>query len=237
MRRYSSRGTGMTGVSHLGVLQLAILIGIAAPASHAQAQWWPNKEPVDYEDCIAKGEAKATTPDVKAALQTQCDAKFAGRRKAGGGYTYFDFMQNRSFDIAGPNPTAAELRKIDEEYTAFLDERRRQMILAAFTAKQQQIAALQRQATTTEPPPPLPKPRVITVKPRADADKPRVAADKSRPRAEKKRAERKRAAEPQRYACGSNDPVSCGLTQLSAGFSAVKTSLFGTSTTTSAQRR
>lgn len=226
----------MTGVSHLGMLQFAILIGIAAPASHAQAQWWPNKEPVDYEDCIAKGETKATTPDVKAALQTQCDAKFAGRRKAGGGYTYFDFMQNRSFDIAGPNPTAAELRKIDEEYTAFLDERRRQMILAAFTAKQQQIAALQQQATATEPPPPLPKPRVVTVKPRDDADKPRVAADKSRPRAEKKRAERKRSPEP-RYACGSNDPVSCGLTQLSAGFSAVKTSLFGTSTTTTAQRR
>jgi ribosomal protein L12E/L44/L45/RPP1/RPP2 len=220
----------MTGVSHLGVLQLAILIGIAAPATRAQAQWWPNKEPVDYEDCIAKGETKAATQDTKAALQTQCDAKFAGRRKPGGGYTYFDFMQNRSFDIAGPNPTAAELRKIDEEYTAFLDERRRQMIVAAFTAKQQQIAALQQQATAAEPPPPLPKPRVV-------ADKPRAAVDKTRPRAEKKRAERKRATEPQRYACGSNDPLSCGLTQLSAGFSAVKTSLFGTSTTTTAQRR
>lgn len=220
----------MTGVSHLGVLQLAILIGIAAPATRAQAQWWPNKEPVDYEDCIAKGETKGATQDAKAALQTQCDAKFAGRRKPGGGYTYFDFMQNRSFDIAGPNPTAAELRKIDEEYTAFLDERRRQMIVAAFTAKQQQLAALQQQATVTEPPPPLPKPRVV-------ADKPRAATDKTRPRAEKRRAERKRAAEPQRYACGSNDPLSCGLTQLSAGFSAVKTSLFGTSTTTTAQRR
>lgn len=220
----------MTGVSHLGVLQLAILIGIAAPATRAQAQWWPNKEPVDYEDCIAKGDTKAATQDTKAALQTQCDAKFAGRRKPGGGYTYFDFMQNRSFDIAGPNPTAAELRKIDEEYTAFLDERRRQMIVAAFTAKQQQLAALQQQATVTEPPPPLPKPRVV-------ADKPRAAADKTRPRPEKKRAERKRATEPQRYACGSNDPLSCGLTQLSAGFSAVKTSLFGTSTTTTAQRR
>ncbi|MFT3938485.1 hypothetical protein [Rhodopseudomonas sp.] len=220
----------MTGVSHLGVLQLAILIGIAAPVTRAQAQWWPNKEPVDYEDCIAKGETKAATQDTKAALQTQCDAKFAGRRKPGGGYTYFDFMQNRSFDIAGPNPTAAELRKIDEEYTAFLDERRRQMIVAAFTAKQQQIAALQQQATTTEPPPPLPKPRVV-------ADKPRSAADKPRSRPDKKRAERKRATEPQRYACGSNDPLSCGLTQLSAGFSAVKTSLFGTSTTTTAQRR
>lgn len=220
----------MTGVSHLGVLQLVILIGIAAPVTRAQAQWWPNKEPVDYEDCIAKGETKGATQDAKAALQTQCDAKFAGRRKPGGGYTYFDFMQNRSFDIAGPNPTAAELRKIDEEYTAFLDERRRQMIVAAFTAKQQQLAALQQQATAAEPPPPLPKPRVV-------ADKPRAAADKTRPRAEKKRAERKRATEPQRYACGSNDPLSCGLTQLSAGFSAVKTSLFGTSTTTTAQRR
>ncbi|RED21892.1 hypothetical protein BJ123_14315 [Rhodopseudomonas thermotolerans] len=226
----------MTRVRQLGALQLAILIGIAAPISPAPAQWWPNKEPIDFEDCIAKGETEATTQDAKAALQTHCDSKFAGRRKPGGGYTYFDFMQNRSFDIAGPNPTAEELRKIDEEYTAFLDQRRRQMIAAAFAAKQQQIAALQQQAAVAEPPPPLPKPRVAADKPRSATDKTRAVAGKPRPRPETRRAHRKPAAEPQRYACGSNDPVSCGLTQLSAGFTAVKTSLFGTPAKT-AQRR
>ncbi len=49
----------------------------------------------------------------RAAALAECNAKFAGRRKPGGGYTYYDFMQNRSFDIAGPNPTPEEQRKID----------------------------------------------------------------------------------------------------------------------------
>uniref|UniRef100_E6VHW3 Uncharacterized protein n=1 Tax=Rhodopseudomonas palustris (strain DX-1) TaxID=652103 RepID=E6VHW3_RHOPX len=220
----------MTGLHQLGVLQLAILIGIAAPATRAQAQWWPNREPVDYEDCVAKGEAKADSSEARTALAAQCDARFAGRRKPGGGYTYFDFMQNRSFDLAGPNPTADELRKIDEEYTAFLDQRRRQMIAAAFAAKQQQIAALQQQQRQTlEPLPPLPRPRPVV-------EERRTAADKQRPRPEKKRAERKRMPETPRYACSSNDPVSCGLTHLSDGFTAVKASLFGTPTTTAPRR-
>ena len=68
----------------------------------------------------------------------ECNAKFAGRRKPGGGYTYFDFMQNRNFDIAGPNPTPEEQKRIDEQYTDYLDRERRSSIAAAFAAKQQQ---------------------------------------------------------------------------------------------------
>ncbi|NEW94147.1 hypothetical protein [Rhodopseudomonas sp. BR0M22] len=228
----------MTGGRQLGVLQFAILIGIAAPALPAHAQWWPNKDPIDYEECIAKGEAKATTADAKSTLQSHCDAKFAGRRKPGGGYSYYDFMQNRSFDIAGPNPTPEELRKIDEAYTAYLDERRRKMIAAAFVAKQQQIAALQQQQQQQQAieSPPLPRPRQVADKPATDKPKARVAADRAKARADKRRAARRRTPEPPRYACSSNDPVSCGLTQLSAGFSAVKTSLFGASTA-NAERR
>jgi len=201
------------------LVQLAILLGIVGAPAHAQAQWWSSKEPIDYEDCIAKGEKAAGTVDAKAALVAQCDAKFAGRRKPGGGYTYFDFMQNRSFDIAGPNPTAEELRKMDEHYAAFLDERRRGLIAAAFAAKQQQLAALQQKRPAIEPPP-LPKPRLAV-------EKPRPAPEKSQPRPDKPRAADHRRAPPRpHYAC-NNDPVSCGLTHLSAGFSAVKTSLFG----------
>ena len=44
----------------------------------------------------------------KTAKLAECNAKFAGRRKPGGGYTYYDFMQDRTFDIAGPNPTPEE---------------------------------------------------------------------------------------------------------------------------------
>jgi hypothetical protein len=70
---------------------------------------------------------------------SECNAKFAGRRKPGGGYSYFDFMQNRNFDIAGPNPTPEEQKQIDEQYTAYLDNQRRSSIAAAFATKQQQL--------------------------------------------------------------------------------------------------
>jgi hypothetical protein len=95
--------------------------------SRVQAQWW-SRAPADYEECADKAQKAATRED-RAYQLTACNAKFAGRRKPGGGYTYFDFMQNRSFDIAGPNPTPEEQKKIDEQYTAFLDQERRSSAL------------------------------------------------------------------------------------------------------------
>ena len=105
--------------------------------SRAQAQWW-SRAPADFEECAEKAE-KAANKEDKSAQLTECNAKFAGRRKPGGGYTYYDFMQNRSFDIAGPNPTAEEQKKIDEQYTAFLEQERRNSIAAAISEKQQQL--------------------------------------------------------------------------------------------------
>jgi hypothetical protein len=101
----------------------------------AQAQWW-SRAPADFEECADKAE-KAATKEQKASQLVECNAKFAGRRKPGGGYTYFDFMQNRSFDIAGPNPTPEEQKKIDEQYTHFLDQERQSRIAAEASAKQQ----------------------------------------------------------------------------------------------------
>ena len=106
---------------------------ILAP-SRVQAQWW-SRAPADFEECADKAD-KATTKEERKSQLTECNAKFAGRRKHGGGYTYFDFMQNRSFDIAGPNPTPEEQKKIDEQYTAYLD-RERASHAAAATAQQQ----------------------------------------------------------------------------------------------------
>ena len=103
----------------------------------AQAQWW-SRAPADFEECADVAEKAATTEARRAAL-AKCNAKFAGRRKPGGGYSYFDFMQNRSFDIAGPNPTPEEQKHIDQQYTEFLDRERQSTIAAAFTAKQQQV--------------------------------------------------------------------------------------------------
>ena len=111
-------------------------IGVMLQPSRAHAQWWSHA-PVDFEECADAAE-KAPTREAKGAGLAECNAKFAGRRKLGGGYTYYDFMQNRNFDIAGPNPTPEEQKKIDEHYTDFLDRERRNSIAAAFSAKQQQ---------------------------------------------------------------------------------------------------
>ena len=118
-------------------LMTAFAACIVLTPLRAHAQWWSSK-PADFEACADVAE-KAATKEEKASRLGDCHSKFAGRRKPGGGYTYFDFMQNRNFDIAGPNPTPEEQKKIDEEYIAYLEQERRSTIAAAFTARQQQV--------------------------------------------------------------------------------------------------
>jgi len=124
----------------LALLLAAIAAAVALQPSRAHAQWW-SRGPADFEECADIAE-KAATRQAKAAALGECNAKFAGRRKVGGGYTYFDFMQNRNFDIAGPNPTPHEQKLIDEQYTAWLDEQRRSSIAAAIAARQLQQTSL-----------------------------------------------------------------------------------------------
>ena len=134
---------------------------------HAHAQWW-KRAPVDFEECADAAEKSASKAEKTAAL-ADCNAKFAGRRKAGGGYTYYDFLQDRTFDIAGPNPTPEEQKKIDESYTAYLANQRRSNEAAQATARQQreqqeqQAQQLQRVALRTEVervPVPVERPKV-----------------------------------------------------------------------------
>jgi hypothetical protein len=85
----------------------------------------------DYEECVEALPAAASLQrlslnDAQRSSITDCNARFAGRRKPGGGYIYYDFMQDRSFDIAGPNPTAEERNRIDREYMGFLDIQQRE---------------------------------------------------------------------------------------------------------------
>jgi hypothetical protein len=120
------------------LLMATMVCAAALQPSRAQAQWWGSRGPADFEECADTAE-KAATREARSAALSECNAKFAGRRKPGGGYSYFDFMQNRNFDIAGPNPTPEEQRHIDEQYTAYLDDQRRSSIAAAFAAKQQQL--------------------------------------------------------------------------------------------------
>ena len=123
--------------SRLSALAVAAIAGcIALASSRTEAQWWRSASK-DFEDCADRAE-KAKSKEEKTSQLADCNAKFAGRRKAGGGYTYYDFMQDRSFDIAGPNPTPEEQKKIDEQYTVYLGNQRRNNIAAALMAKQQQ---------------------------------------------------------------------------------------------------
>lgn len=134
---------------------------------HAQAQWW-KRAPVDFEQCADAAEKAATKAEKTAAL-ADCNAKFAGRRKPGGGYSYYDFLQDRSFDIAGPNPTPEEQKKIDEAYTTYLAQQRRSNEAAEAAARQQreqleqQAQQLQQVALRTEVarvPVPVERPKV-----------------------------------------------------------------------------
>jgi hypothetical protein len=114
---------------------------VVLQTSHAHAQWW-SLGPVDFEACADVAEKLPAKAERTSAL-AECNAKFAGRRKPGGGYTYYDFLQDRTFDIAGPNPTPEEQKHIDEQYTLYLEKQRRNSIAAAFAAKQQQVQQLQ----------------------------------------------------------------------------------------------
>ena len=130
---------------------------VLAPVA-SDAQWW-RSAPYDFESCADVAE-KAATKEEKTTKLAECNAKFAGRRKAGGGYTYYDFMQDRTFDIAGPNPTPEEQKKIDEQYTAYLErERRNHAAAQAAAARHQQaepppVQGIQQIALREEPAPP-----------------------------------------------------------------------------------
>jgi len=116
------------------VAALAV-VGVLQP-SRASAEWW-KRAPADFEEC-AEAANNAASKEEKVSALADCNAKFAGRRKPGGGYTYYDFMQDRSFDIAGPNPTPEEQRYIDQQYTLYLEKQRRNSVEAAISARQQQ---------------------------------------------------------------------------------------------------
>ena len=126
----------------------------------------------DYEDCAEEAQANATSSAEYSKLITHCGERFAGRRKAGGGYAYFDFMQNRTFDIAGPNPTEDERKRIDLSYMEFLGAQRREMLLSDLAKAQanQEQAGLDRVqqgpplALTPKVPLPLKRPPIVRTK-------------------------------------------------------------------------
>jgi hypothetical protein len=207
------------------LLIAAIAGGVVLQPSRAHAQWWGSRAPADFEEC-ADGAEKAATKEARIAALSECNAKFAGRRKPGGGYTYFDFMQNRNFDIAGPNPTREEQKQIDEQYTAYLDNQRRSTIAAAFAAKQQQLEQSDLNPSS------LKQASLKQTSPKNDNEKAPLttrnigksraqAGDVKRPKATASRATDARAAD-----CTQHS-FSCDWPRLSESIKGLKKALFG----------
>jgi hypothetical protein len=150
-------------------------IAVAILALLAVATLWRSLEPqvpTDYEACVAEAQSNASTGVEDSKPITRCAERFAGRRKPGGGYTYFDFMQNRTFDIAGPNPTEDERRQIDQAYTEFLGVQRRDK-LSSVLAK-----ALADQEGANVPPPNVGSPLTLTPKIPLPAKRPPIEHSK-----------------------------------------------------------
>jgi hypothetical protein len=203
------------------MLIAAIAACVVLQPSGARAQWW-SRAPADFEECADVAE-KAATKEARGSALSECNAKFAGRRKAGGGYSYFDFMQNRSFDIAGPNPTPEEQKQIDEQYTRFLDQERRDSIAAAFTAKQQQLQQASLRDEKASPPEKASTPEKA-VRPEPPAKPVAAAATEIRTRAKTENCVR------------HSTTFSCEWPRLSESINNLKKVLFGSTTTSKAKR-
>jgi hypothetical protein len=139
MAGLSSGGAKTRLVASVVLALLAfVAVWLSVRGSALESAW-------DFEECV---EALGVRPSFNHSSPpssderrgaTDCNARFAGRRKPGGGYTYYDFMQGRSFDIAGPNPTAEERKQIDREYMGFLDIQRGETVSAELAKRQNEL--------------------------------------------------------------------------------------------------
>jgi hypothetical protein len=198
--RESVGNQGMVGLSVGGAKRYPIAFAALIAITLAAVAFFPRGSSLeaarDYEECVEAIMANQSSPasgDEHTAAMTGCNARFAGRRKPGGGYSYYDFMQGRSFDIAGPNPTAEERKQIDREYIQFLDAQRREAVTSDLAKKQDdQVRADQEIARQ-----PVGPPLVLTPK---NPTSPAVKRQVDRPKSAR---------------CDDNS-LACGWSQLSA---------------------
>lgn len=116
---------------------LAVAFGATLVSTRSNSQISPDHSPRDYEDCAEIAKRAGVSGSATGSLLYDCNTKFAGRRKASGGYKYNDFMQSRDFDIAGPNPTPEELKQMDQSYMGYLDRLRMDSNASASAQMQQ----------------------------------------------------------------------------------------------------
>ncbi|WP_143272976.1 hypothetical protein [Bradyrhizobium canariense] len=164
-----------------------VAIGCAAAA----AMWfnwheWFRPRPQDYEQCSAQAEKTGSSGDERTTLLAECDKKYVARRKVGGGYTYYDFLQNRQFEIAGPNPTREEQKHFDEQYSLYLKAQKQEADAARLAGQETRNPDLKDDRVVGPPSSPGP-PRVITPsrvpipKPRSSVLPPVASCEESSP--------------------------------------------------------
>jgi len=164
-----------------------LLAGVAVALLVAMLVVWlvfPESSPEqarDFEECVELVQANFSPSEEFGHLMTGCNARFAGRRKPGGGYTYYDFMQDKNFDIAGPNPTAEERKRIDREYIGYLDVQRREQVSADLARRQNERlwVEMERARQPVGPPMVLTPANPAAASARHDKPKPPQCADDS----------------------------------------------------------
>lgn len=102
-----------------------ILIVASAAISALVVSKWNLFSPKDYEACAERAAKDAKSKDALSVLLSICGSEFKGRRKPGGGYTYYDNCQQETLDIKGPNPTPAELNDIKEQCLIYIEAQER----------------------------------------------------------------------------------------------------------------
>ncbi len=162
----------LAAASIVAALLALVIVWLVFPESSPQSA-------VDFEDCVERVQAQLPSNDELAAEMMDCNARFAARRKPEGGYVYYDFMQDRKFDIAGPNPTAEERKEIDRSYIGYLEAQRREAVLADLARQQnEQLRAEMERARQPGPPLILTPANSTSAKRAADRPKtPRCADD------------------------------------------------------------
>jgi hypothetical protein len=129
------------------VLGAAVLIVATAAISIIVVSKWNLFPPTDYEDCAARAAKEAKSKDGLSVLLSICESEFAGRRKPGGGYTYYEscpgrtFDFGRTFDINGPNPTLEEQKHMRQQCLAKLEAERQAGVKEAQAEREVQQAA------------------------------------------------------------------------------------------------
>jgi hypothetical protein len=103
----------------IGVIGAAAALAVVAAVLIWHSDWNPFL-PKDYEECIESAAKSAKSKEALNILTSSCGSRFVGRRNGRRGYVYFDGRQNRSFDIAGPNPTSDEWASVDKAYNQHL---------------------------------------------------------------------------------------------------------------------